>query len=72
MALRTCGRFKVRVTIPPSRSYPTLDGSPSLDGIVIANTVPPGDAGAGAPRRLAIIDAAETIARAIATCHDAA
>ncbi|CAG4914023.1 unnamed protein product [Acidocella sp. C78] len=51
---------------------PELFASPLLDGIVIANTVPPGDAGAGAPRRLAIIDAAETIARAIATCHDAA
>jgi len=49
-----------------------LFASPSIDGITISNTVPsfrvPGEIAA---QRLTVLDASETIARAIAACHDA-
>jgi ribose-phosphate pyrophosphokinase len=48
-----------------------LFATPALDGIVIANTVPPFRVPADvAAQRLTILDAGVSIARAISVCHD--
>jgi ribose-phosphate pyrophosphokinase len=48
-----------------------LFATAALDGIVIANTVPPFRvAPDAAAQRLTVLDASESIARAIAMCHD--
>jgi ribose-phosphate pyrophosphokinase len=50
---------------------PALFATPAIDGIVIANTVPalrvPAD---DAAKHLTVLDASESIARAISMCHD--
>lgn len=49
-----------------------LFATPALDGITVTNTVPPFRvSGETAAQRLTVLDASETIARAIAACHDA-
>ena len=49
-----------------------LFATPSIDGITVANTVPPFRVPADvAAQRLTVIDASDAIARAIAACHDA-
>jgi ribose-phosphate pyrophosphokinase len=46
--------------------------TPAIDGITVANTVPPFRVPPeAAARRLTVLDASEAIARAIAACHDA-
>ena len=48
-----------------------LFAAPSIDGIVVANTVPPFRAPRSvAAARLTVLDASESIARAIAVCHE--
>ena len=50
---------------------PELFATEALDGIVIANTVPPFRVPPDlATERLTVLDASESIARAIAQCHD--
>ncbi len=52
-------------------SAPELFATSAIDGITIANTVPPFRVGSEtAARRLTVLDASEAIARAIAACHD--
>ena len=50
---------------------PELFASKLLDGITVANTVPPFRVRPESMRRLTILDASEMFARAIAACHDA-
>jgi ribose-phosphate pyrophosphokinase len=48
-----------------------LFATPAIDGIVIANTVPPFRVPADvAAQRLTMLDASDSIARAISVCHD--
>jgi ribose-phosphate pyrophosphokinase len=50
-----------------------LFADPAIDAIVVANTVPPFRVESGvAARRLTVLDASESIGRAIAMCHDSA
>lgn len=49
-----------------------LFASPLFDSITVTNTVPPFRVSPEALPHLAVLDASEMIARAIATCHDAA
>ncbi len=50
---------------------PELIAEPALDGIVIANTVPPFRLPADAvAKRLTILDAGAAVADAISSCHD--
>jgi ribose-phosphate pyrophosphokinase len=50
---------------------PELFATQALDGIVIANTVPPFRVPTDlATKRLAVLDASESIARVISMCHD--
>jgi ribose-phosphate pyrophosphokinase len=49
-----------------------LLAEPALDGIVIANTVPPFRIPDAAAKRLTILDASEAVADAIIACHDGA
>jgi ribose-phosphate pyrophosphokinase len=47
-----------------------LFAEPAIDGITVANTVPPFRVAAeAAGRRLTVLDASPAIARAIAECH---
>ncbi|HVY14120.1 MAG TPA: ribose-phosphate diphosphokinase [Rhodopila sp.] len=48
---------------------PELFTSPLLDGITVSNTVPPFRVRSDATDRLTILDASETLARAIVACH---
>jgi ribose-phosphate pyrophosphokinase len=46
--------------------------SPDIDGLVVTNTIPPFRVAPKAiDQRLTVLDASDTIARAIAACHDA-
>ena len=50
---------------------PELFATEALDGIVIANTVPPFRVPTDlATKRLTVLDASESIARVISMCHD--
>jgi ribose-phosphate pyrophosphokinase len=48
-----------------------LFATPAIDGITVTNTVPPFRLAAEAARRLTVLDASESIARAMMACHDA-
>jgi ribose-phosphate pyrophosphokinase len=48
-----------------------LFATPAIDGITVTNSVPPFRLAADAARRLTILDASDSIARAMMACHEA-
>lgn len=72
-ACRTAGATKVYAAAAHGlfmSGAPELMAEPSIDGIVVANTVPPFRLSAESAARLAILDASEAVAAAIASCRD--